>query len=686
MIRTGGAALNSGQITFHLHRTVEESSHLPSPGPSSKIASSWSPEEGATTTDIRSPLLALEHDQQPTSAARRSVDAPAAATMTQENHCIRYDAEFSRRIGLVPQDDILDRKLTVREYLLFHALTRSQKPLTTSAAIAVVQKTLQDLGIAHIAEAVIGGGENAAANISGGQLKRVNIACELVAIASPGILLLDEPTSGLDAAVAYELMDCMEALKEASGITIVCVLQQPRHEIFIKMDHLLLLHPSGTLVYAGRPQDATTYLTTVLGKTPYSYETSDADFCIDVLNAMKVEPEEEASPSQRLLLSSKAKQQRSPSGGPLYQPVSDVDDDESPSIGFIEHANVDDSVAYGGVPTHNQTSEEQRRLQKLYRYQPFSLAYLYEWIVVYGKATWTALRDERLYRQIYIEAQRLIMVRLRDRTQLVTAMIINVLMAVSLSTGFSIFFYQTYSAIFKPPVRDSVRGFYPSALSQYADYNANDYPMQQLLFFTGATLGCGSCLAAIPVFSGMVHVAQREHTGGVALTAYAIGRMLGDLPFVMTMALVFCGTWCSFGMPGYPGDWLLVICGTAYAASAIGYLASTFSSAKNASVNAILITFLCAVFSGVEPKLKQVERWTVISYPWYLSFATWTSEATYVTWAQYLHDDGHVDEPIQEGASVYGYDVSHGLGRSIGALLALGTLLRLVVLVMIQYY
>eukprot|EP01033_Poteriospumella_lacustris_P001857 gene1857-1350_t len=265
-------------------------------------------------------------------------------------------------------------------------------------------------------------------------------------------------------------------------------------------------------------------------------------------------------------------------------------------------------------------------------------------------------------------------------------MIINVLMAVSLSTGFSIFFYQTYSAIFKPPVRDSVRGFYPSSLSQYADYNANDYPMQQLLFFTGATLGCGSCLAAIPVFSGMIHVAQREHTGGVALTAYAIGRMLGDLPFVMTMALVFCGTWCSFGMPGYPGDWLLVICGTAYAASAIGYLASTFSSAKNASVNAILLTFLCAVFSGVEPKLRQVERWTVISYPWYLSFATWTSEATYVTWAQYLHDDGHVDEPIQEGASVYGYDVSHGLGRSIGALLALGTLLRLVVLVLIQYY
>eukprot|EP01033_Poteriospumella_lacustris_P001858 gene1858-1351_t len=247
LIRTGGAGLTNGQITFHLHRTADGSQHLPS----KTLASSWSPEEGAaattTTADIRSPLLALDNDPPPLSTARRQVDAPAAAVITPPPNRIRYDAEFSRRIGLVPQDDILDRKLTVREYLLFHALTRSQKPLTSTAAAAVVQKTLHDLGIAHIAEAVIGGGENAAANISGGQLKRVNIACELVAIASPGILLLDEPTSGLDAAVAYELMDCMEALKEASGITIVCVLQQPRHEIFVKMDHLLLVHPSGTL-------------------------------------------------------------------------------------------------------------------------------------------------------------------------------------------------------------------------------------------------------------------------------------------------------------------------------------------------------------------------------------------------------------------------------------------------------
>ena len=118
----------------------------------------------------------------------------------------------------------------------------------------------------------------------------------------------------------------------------------------------------------------------------------------------------------------------------------------------------------------------------------------------------------------------------------------------------------------------------------------------------------------------------------------------------------------------------------------IGYLASTFSSAKNASVNAIIATFLCAVFSGVEPTLRQVEKYPVLSYPWYLSFATWTSEATYVTWVRYINDFGYVTAPIQEGANVYGYDVSHGLSRSIGALVALGIAFRVLVLIIIQRY
>jgi len=100
-----------------------------------------------------------------------------------------------RHIGYVPQEDILDRNLTVRELLEFNLRSRVQG-LNETHVSNMIESVLSDLSIEKIADSIIGGGENASANISGGQLKRVNIACELVKLTRPAALLLDEPTSG----------------------------------------------------------------------------------------------------------------------------------------------------------------------------------------------------------------------------------------------------------------------------------------------------------------------------------------------------------------------------------------------------------------------------------------------------------------------------------------------------------
>ena len=100
-----------------------------------------------------------------------------------------------RHIGYVPQEDILDRNLTVRELLEFNLRSRVQG-LNEAHISKIIEAVLSDLSIEKIADSIIGGGENASANISGGQLKRVNIACELVKLTRPAALLLDEPTSG----------------------------------------------------------------------------------------------------------------------------------------------------------------------------------------------------------------------------------------------------------------------------------------------------------------------------------------------------------------------------------------------------------------------------------------------------------------------------------------------------------
>lgn len=560
-------------------------------------------------------------------------------------------------IGLVPQDDVLDRKLTVREQLLFHLQTRAKQVVHAEQAQLVVEKTLQDLGILHIADAVIGGGENLAANISGGQLKRVNIACELVAITAPAVLLLDEPTSGLDAAVASELIDCIDALKVTQGITILCVLQQPRHEIFAKMDHLLLMHPAGHLVYEGSVNTVNNFLTTQLGYSPYSAETSDADFCIDVLNDMR------NIQQRRSLFQEKASQPgRNSRHSAKYLALSDTGD-------------LDLDVETNDIETDIYLEEAQVS-------QPPLFERFWTDLVSSARKAKLAVSHERFYRQVYLQLQRLVTVRLRGRLQLIIYMAINIIMAVSLSSGFSIFFVgsSSYTSVLSPPAREELQSYYPGPLSTSSSRNVNQLSLNQLLFFMCGALGCASCLAAIPVFSGMHEVAQRENSTGTSLISFGLGRMIGDLPFIAINASVFCATWCAFGMPGRAQDWFVTILATAFASSSIGYLSSTLTDAKHADVVAIISTFLCCVFSGSEPTLNQVDRYPVISYPWYLSFGTWTSEATYVTWSRYLHDDGVVPEPVQEGANYYGYDVSHGLSRSISALFALGIAMRLLVL------
>ena len=63
-----------------------------------------------------------------------------------------------------------------------------------------MNQTLEELGLTDAADTVIGGFGNIRKGISGGERRRVTIACILVAL--PSVIVLDEPTSGLDAFTA----------------------------------------------------------------------------------------------------------------------------------------------------------------------------------------------------------------------------------------------------------------------------------------------------------------------------------------------------------------------------------------------------------------------------------------------------------------------------------------------------
>ena len=62
-----------------------------------------------------------------------------------------------RHIGYVPQEDILDRNLTVRELLEFN-LRSGVQGLNETHVSNMIESVLSDLSIEKIADSIIGGG------------------------------------------------------------------------------------------------------------------------------------------------------------------------------------------------------------------------------------------------------------------------------------------------------------------------------------------------------------------------------------------------------------------------------------------------------------------------------------------------------------------------------------------------
>lgn len=112
-----------------------------------------------------------------------------------------------RRIGVVPQRNNLDRSLTARENLIFHAryFGRSSEESTRSA-----EEWLQRMQLQSRADDPVTG-------FSGGMAQRLKIARALMH--DPDILFLDEPTTGLDPQSRALLWDEIRRLNH-NGTTI----------------------------------------------------------------------------------------------------------------------------------------------------------------------------------------------------------------------------------------------------------------------------------------------------------------------------------------------------------------------------------------------------------------------------------------------------------------------------------
>lgn len=183
--------------------------------------------------------------------------------------------EYRRVIGFVDQDDYLMPTLTVYETIVASALLRLPKSMSDHSKKLRALETMKELGILGIKDQLIGNEEKR--GISGGEKRRVAIACELVT--SPSILFLDEPTSGLDAYNAFNVVESLIKLSRSFNRTVVFTIHQPRSNIVALFDKLVLL-ASGRLVYSGRQADAAQFFSEIGHECPPGFNV--ADFLIDL--------------------------------------------------------------------------------------------------------------------------------------------------------------------------------------------------------------------------------------------------------------------------------------------------------------------------------------------------------------------------------------------------------------------
>lgn len=183
--------------------------------------------------------------------------------------------DYKDMIGFVDQDDFLLPTLTVYETVLNSALLRLPRFMTFDQKRQRVLRVLEELRIMDIKDRLIG--NDFARGISGGEKRRVSIACELVT--SPIILFLDEPTSGLDASNANNVIDCLVRLTQLYNRTIVLTIHQPRSNIFNKFNKLVLLS-QGEMVYSGDTIRINEFLYNCGYKIPSNYNI--ADYLIDI--------------------------------------------------------------------------------------------------------------------------------------------------------------------------------------------------------------------------------------------------------------------------------------------------------------------------------------------------------------------------------------------------------------------
>lgn len=152
----------------------------------------------------------------------------------------RMDLDERRRVGFVPQDDVVHGSLTVERALEYTGRLLGLQAETLARRVDAVIQMLELQERRKVRTS----------RLSGGQRKRVSIGVELMA--EPQVLFLDEPTAGLDPALEESFMESCQRLARAGRTLLMSTHVMQSLDVL----DLVVVLQKGYLVFLGRPQEA----------------------------------------------------------------------------------------------------------------------------------------------------------------------------------------------------------------------------------------------------------------------------------------------------------------------------------------------------------------------------------------------------------------------------------------------
>lgn len=150
------------------------------------------------------------------------------------------DVATKRAIGVVFQNSVLDRPLTVRQNLESRAALYGIVGAQFEERLAELSALLD---FSDILDRAVG-------RLSGGQRRRVDIARAI--LHRPSILVLDEPTTGLDPQTRHLLWEVVERLRREEKLTVL--LTTHYMEEAAEADYVVILD-AGKIVAEGKPHE-----------------------------------------------------------------------------------------------------------------------------------------------------------------------------------------------------------------------------------------------------------------------------------------------------------------------------------------------------------------------------------------------------------------------------------------------